>query len=453
MIREFSSFRDSSGFVFQADKEIYRYISVEYKNNYDFACVSGLYDLLMEKQLLIKHHEINADKFDKTAYKILQVDKIPFISYPYEWSFSEYKDAALLTLKIQKRALLKGMSLKDASAYNIQFKDGKPIFIDTLSFEKLEESHPWVAYKQFCQHFLAPLALMYYKDERLNTLMKNYIDGIPLDLASRLLPKITSFGILSHIHMNAMFQKMYASSRKDKSNFGGMNLKKHIALVENLYRTILSFKKRNSQTEWKDYYDFKNYDDTAFAHKGDILLKFLNQIQKPELIWDIGANNGYFSKIASETGAQVIAFDIDSEAVDQNYKNSERPTQVLPLLLDILNPSPSIGWANKERLSINQRGCPDAIMALALIHHLSISNNIPFDYVAAYFSSLSKYLIIEFVPKEDSQVQILLSSRKDIFPNYNQAFFEKCFQKYYTILESQNVKNSKRVMYLMVSKN
>ena len=442
-----ASFRDPSGFVFKKDNEIYRQINECYKDNWEKFIESGLCEKLISENLLINHTDVS-DQFD--AYKVIKPEKIDFISYPYEWSFSQYKDAALLTLKIQKIALEYDMSLKDASAYNVQFHKGKPIFIDTLSFETLDETKPWVAYKQFCQHFLAPLALMSKKDIRLSGLMRNYIDGIPLDLASELLPKFASFGIYTNIHLHAKAQKKYESIH-DK-NVKNVKFSKfyHETMVESLIGLVNSLKWNVKGTEWGDYYTFTNYNDEAQKNKEILVSSFIDEIN-PDSLWDVGANNGFYSRLASNKGINTIAFDIDPVAVEKNYlqvKNAKEE-KILPLIMDLTNPSPAIGWNSEERDSLNRRGTADTVMALALIHHLAISNNLPFISVAKFFAEISKHLIIEFVPKEDSQVQKLLSTREDIFPKYNIECFEKDFGQYFRILKKENIENSLRTLFLM----
>ena len=208
-----ASFRDPSGFLFTRDGVLYRQVNQVYAEDYRKLMDSGLYAKLVKAGLLIPHTEVDIEPANKKlAFKVLCPEYVPFISYPYEWSFGQLKDAALATLSIQKRALKAGMVLKDASAYNIQFQRGKPTLIDTLSFEIYQEGEPWVAYRQFCQHFLAPLALMAYQDVRLSQLLRVYIDGIPLDLASELLPARTrwNLGLATHIHLHARAQKRYA---------------------------------------------------------------------------------------------------------------------------------------------------------------------------------------------------------------------------------------------------
>ena len=218
------SFRDRSGFVFLSEGQLLRQINKDYASTYDQIISSGLYSELIGKHFLIEHEEVSINNaLSSDAYKVIKPRLIPFICYPYEWCFSAYKNAALLTLKIQKTAFEYGMTLKDASAYNIQFIDCKPILIDTLSFERYNEGEPWVAYRQFCQHFLAPLSLMSYKDIRLSQLMRVFIDGLPLDLVSGLLPfrTKTKFYLLSHIHLHSKAQTRYANkelnTKKERS--------------------------------------------------------------------------------------------------------------------------------------------------------------------------------------------------------------------------------------------
>ncbi len=452
------SFRDPSGFLFLRDGVIYRQVNSVYKENYDCLISSGLYKSLVDTGLLIPHNEVDIDYIrSNDAYRVLKPELVEFISYPYEWSFSQLKDAALTTLEIQKESLKYGMTLKDCSAYNIQFRKRRPVFIDTLSFEKYHEGEPWVAYKQFCQHFLAPLALMSYRDVRLNQLFRLYIDGVPLDLASSLLPFRTRFNfpLLLHIHFHSRSQKHYA----DKS-IGKEMLKKRVSrtsflgLIDSLESCIKKLKWCPKGTEWDDYYvSNNNYILEAINHKRQLVSDFLDKIS-PKTVWDLGANTGLFSRIASDKGIQTICFDIDPACVEINYLTAvdKGETNILPLLLDLTNPSPGIGWENEERTPFLERGHADTVLALALIHHLVISNNLPLDRIASFFRKICNFLIIEFVPKSDSNVQRLLATRKDIFPNYTQEAFESQFSKLFSIQTSVNIRNSERTLYLMVAK-
>jgi hypothetical protein len=451
---EGSSFRDPDGFVFTHNDKLYRAVTPNYKENYDHFINSGLYDKLIKEGYLIAHREVESQYLPvKGMYKILEPEMVNFISYPYEWSFSQLKDAALLTLEIQKTALDYGMSLKDASAYNVQFHKGRPVFIDTLSFELYAENQPWEAYKQFCQHFLAPLSLMGYCDVRLNGLLRNYIDGIPLDLAQSLLPMKTrfKFGILLHIHLHASAQKKYDSNSIKVSELNRKFSKNSFfILINSLKKTIDHIYWEPIGTEWGDYYEPGVHNSRYSEHKKELVAHFIGLV-KPETLCDLGSNTGIYSRIASDNNVSVIAFDIDPACVENSYRQvkEKKEQNFLPLLLDLTNPSPSLGWANQERKSFSGRAPVDLIMGLALIHHLAISNNLPFAKIAHYFSELSDWLIIEFVPKEDDKVQIMLKNRKDIFPNYSICEFENVFAQYYSIEQKQHIENSKRTLFLM----
>lgn len=449
-----ASFRDPSGFLFSRSGALYRQVNRAYEQEYARLMESGLYEKLVKAGLLIPHVEVEqAPADEETVLKVIQPERVPFISYPYEWSFGELKSAALATLSIQKRALKLGMVLKDASAYNIQFVRGKATLIDTLSFEIYKEGEPWVAYRQFCQHFLAPLALMALKDVRLSQLLRVYIDGVPLDLASELLPSKTrfNFGLLTHIHLHAGAQKKY-SGEEVKSRSGSMSKQAMTGLIESLEATIQKLDWTPRGTEWGNYYDITNYSDAAFEHKKQLVGEWTKRLQ-PTISWDLGANNGVFSRVVSSACPYVVSFDIDPAAVEQNYRQvkNDKAENLLPLLLDLTNPTPAIGWANRERDSFSARGPADMVLALAVIHHLAISNNVPLPQLADFFAETGKWLVIEFVPKPDSQVQKLLVSRKDIFPNYTREGFEAAFKAKFTIHEAVDIRESERVLYLMES--
>ena len=452
---ENSSFRDRSGFLFYYENEIYRIINFSYKKQYEKFMNSELYQKLEEKNLIITHSEIENLDIDCDYYKIIKPEKIPFISYPYEWSFSQLKDAALLTLRIQKAAMKYGMTLKDGSAFNIQFHNGHPIFIDTLSFEIYEEGQIWKPYKQFCQHFLAPLALISKKDVRLNLLSKTFIDGIPIDLAAKLLPKTTfgNFGLMAHIHAHAKSQKHY-EDKDAKIKQKTLSKRSFEGLIESLKSSIEKMTWNVDSTEWGDYYSDTNYTEKSFEEKKQFISLAIDQV-KPKLVWDMGANTGVFSRLASTKGINTISYDIDPLAVEKNYLSSSQNSEqnILPLILDLTNPSSGIGWNHDERMSIIQRGPADMVFALALVHHLAISNNVPLNKIAEFFSQISKFLIIEFVPKSDSQVKRLLLTREDIFENYDEKNFEIEFSKFFKIINSKKILDSERTIYIMENKH
>jgi len=449
-----SSFRDPSGFLFLSDGVLFRQVNGGYREHYDRLMESGLYAELTAAGLLIPH-EPAAIRSSDEAYLTIRPEPVPFISYPYEWCFSQLKDAALATLSIQQAAFRRGLVLKDASAYNIQFRRGRPILIDTLSFEIRRPGKPWVAYRQFCQHFLAPLLLMSVKDVRLSQLLRVYIDGVPLDLASALLPAGSRFrpGVLSHIHLHAKSQRYFA----DKPRSGVKEMSLGDLAFEGLIDSLASLVKKlrwepagAKGAVWADYYDNTNYQSTSFSHKREIVDRMLGALA-PDRVWDLGANTGVFSRLAAARKIFTVAFDLDPSAVELNYLacKKEGQTDILPLVLDLTNPSAASGWENAERFSFLERGPVDTVLALALVHHLAIGNNLPFARLAAFFARACRRLIIEFVPKDDSQVRRMLATREDVFGGYSAEEFEKEFGRSFEIREKVPVKDSLRTVYLM----
>jgi hypothetical protein len=447
-----SSFRDPSGYLFVENGEIYRQINRSYRLHYDHFIESGLYKSLVENKLIINHIEIHDElkRKDSEYYKLLKPEPLPFISYPHEWCFDELQEAGLATLKIQKLALEHGMSLKDASAFNIQFKDGRPVLIDTLSFEKYREGSPWVAYRQFCQHFLGPLALMHYRDHRLNQLFRIYIDGLPLDLVSRLLPKRTfcRISLLIHLHLHAKAQNYFSSRTLDKTK---QNVKRQsiFGIIDNLEAAIRKFTYKLPASEWSNYYQDIHYSSAALSHKSTLVSQVLDLV-KPHSVWDFGANSGLFSRLASRRGLPTVAFDLDHVAVTRNYREcrEKNETNLLPLVLDLANPTAGFGWAGRERMSLQERGPADLALTLALLHHLRISSNIPLEKIARFFAEICQWLLIEYVPKSDPMVQKLLENREDIFHDYHEQEFARCFSNYFQPINQYDIEDSNRKLYV-----
>ena len=447
---EEASFKDPDAKVFIENGIYVRKIFKRYIPEYRKLINSGLYNDLISKNLLIKHEETKIED-NCITIKPEQV----FISYPWEWCFSQLKDAALTTLKIQQIALDYNMSLKDANCFNIQFLNNKPLLIDTSSYETDIEGQAWVAYKQFCENFIAPLALMAYSDLSLNKLFLMNINGIPLELTSKLLPFKTKFNLnlFTHIHLHSKMQNKYSENSQKMSNIK-IDKQQLKNIIKNLQTTVENINLQKYKTEWENYYSFTNYTEKSFDEKYNIIDKY-RSIISPKNVWDFGSNTGIFSRIFSKSNSNVTAFDIDPMAIEKNYLKIKKDNEnnIFPLVFDLANPSPALGWANKERKNLLQRAQNiDLILALALIHHLRFTYNIPFENMAKYFCSISKYLIIEFVDKNDSKVQKMLLNRKDIFDDYTQENFENIFGNYYKILYKNKIPDTERTLYLMEKK-
>ncbi len=447
-----SSFRDPSGYVFQREGEIYRKVNPCYLETYARFMESGLYAELVSKKLLVSHAVVDEPDLTRDGGVVILPRRIPVVSYPYEWSFQQLKDAALLTLSIAGVALKHGMVLKDASAYNVQFLDGEPVFIDTLSFEPYEEGSPWVAYGQFCRHFLAPLYLAARKDYRCMLLTRDFIDGVPLDYARALLgpPRRLSLTEIVHLRLHARLQRSKAGDQGKSTQGKRLPKSALLGLLDSLESGVRKLEWKPGRTEWGDYYSHTNYTDQASLDKKERIAEMIESLQ-PEVVWDIGANDGTYSRIAAKNAKQVVALDIDPVAVNANYKKSRRDkeTNLLPLLMDFTNPSPGIGWLCAEREALFARASADLVMALAVVHHFCISNNVSLERLVDFFASITRgRVLVEFVPKSDSQVEILLATREDVFPRYELEAFKHAFDVHFELERERTIQGSGRTLLL-----
>jgi len=448
------SYKDPSGYVFIKDGQVFRRVNECYLDTYHQVRDSGLFQELIDKRLLIEH-EVVSEQGSDDPHIIIKPRMIGFVSYPYEWSFSQLKDAALATLEIQRTAISYGFTLKDAHGFNMQFEDGVPVLIDTLSFDRWEHA-PWVAYRQFCESFLIPLALMRYRSPYLNNLLTRFLNGVPLEIGSGLLPLRTrrSLPLLMHVHLHAgrkatngkaadASQRLKSSRRFSEESMQG--------LCMSLEKAVRNLSPPKAGSVWDDYYRSSCiYSNAAFDQKRRFIDSIL-QNQHLSVVWDLGCNTGEFSLLAADHSDLVVAIDSDHACVERLYQQCKREkiTNILPLQMDLANPSPSLGWNLQERQSLPERGECDLAFALALIHHLCISANIPLEYVARFLGGVSRRLIIEFVPKEDPQVQVLLASREDIFASYDREAFESAFSQYFRILNTEQLSDSSRIIYCM----
>lgn len=470
--RDPGSYRDPSGFVYRRDGRLLRQVNVSYADHWDALTRSSFLIGLVERGRLLPFEVVDrAEAADPAAaHAIIAPTPLEFVSYPYEWTFGQLQDAALLTLDLQAAAQEAGFVLKDASAFNIQFVRGRPVLMDTLSFEIAVPGSPWQAYRQFCRHFLAPLALIARTDPRAGLLLREHLDGVPLDLATRLLPGRTRFrfGLLSHLHLHARADRRYAEQSRPRSADGAddadpvaasasaiqrersrpvMSDLRRAALVDSLRSTVRSLRWDPESTEWADYADNTSYAETAAAAK-DRVVEGMLRAGGGHRVWDLGANTGRFSRIAASLGRDVLAFDIDPGAAEILYRavRAERVETILPLVMDLANPSPGLGWASSERRSLVDRANADVILGLALVHHLAIGRNVPLPDIAAFFARLAPHAIVEFVPKDDPMVRFLLESREDVFPTYDLGHFRAAMATRFEIVSEAALPDSSRVL-------
>ena len=453
-VRDAASYRDPHGFVFRRYGVLLRQVNAAAAADWQAFTQSGLAEFLTSKRWLIPHEEVPLHlAAEESAIAVIRPELVGFISYPYEWTFSQLKDAALLTLDVQQAALDKGMSLRDASAFNVQFVNARPILIDTLSFEITKAGRPWIAYRQFCEHFLAPLALMALRDPALGSLLRPYLEGVPLDLASRLLPTRTrlSPGLAAHIHLHARAQRS-----AQKATEWPMNRSRRAGNDANpAVRTDRAPAVHRSEarcaapgTTWAHYGDRPHsYSAEATEAKRRLADEMLRSAAG-ERVWDLGANTGEFSRIAAAQGKSVLAIDADWAAAERHYRSlSERgETHILPLVADLAAPSPALGWGLEERRSLLDRADADVVLALAVVHHLAIGRNVPLPQIGALLARLGAETIVEFVPKSDLMVREMLASREDVFPTYDLPTFRSTLAATHEILREERIPGSERTL-------
>ena len=443
-----ASFRDPSGFIYEKDGTLYRFVSSAYQLHYDLLQSSGLADELIKQKKLLPFTEINENYTARSDwYKTLQPQAIPFLSYAWEWSFEQLKDAALTTLDICKTALQKGMILKDATHTNIQFVDGKATLIDTLSCEKYEVGESWIAYRQFCECFLNPLLLTAYKGMEAHKLLLSYPDGVPAQLTAQLLPFKTKLNpeIYLHVHFHAKLSGNTAS--KDAVQTKKISQKNIEQIIQSLHNSINKLILPLKVTPWNNYYDETILSAQYLTEKKKLVASLLDEMNYQSVI-DLGANEGAFSFLCKKE-AMVIATDFDSACINSLYSKvkSEKLQNILPLVVDLTYPSSGMGWMNNERSAFFSRRKFDVGLALALIHHLAIAKNISFDQLAFFFAEICNELIIEFVPKTDPKVSVMMQWRKDIFDTYTKEQFEISFEKHFILKNKLPVPNSERILF------
>ena len=413
----------------------------------------GLYEHLTKKKWLVSHTEIFDTDLQLADTLIILPHQIPTIVYPYEWSFTMWQDAALLTLYIAKEAIDKGMFLKDATPFNIQFLNGKPIFIDTLSFEKYVPEKPWIAYRQFCECFLAPLLLQHYCHTDTGKFFILYPNGVPLEILQSLLPKRAKWNLHNYLHIYLQGAAKVGKQINNSKAATQFSKKKMLLLLNDLVEYVKKIQVKKNKSAWDDYYIATILSNQYLHNKTDLVKSFLNTISFNTIV-DLGANDGYFSLLFKNTEKQIIAGDGDANCINELYTiiRSQKIKNILPVISTLQNPTPAIGWNNTVRASFKERIKGDVIFALALVHHLAIANNLPLKFIADWLAQMGKYLLIEFVPKTDEKVQLLLQGREDIFDNYTIKNFEQSFLEKYKILLQQTIGTTNRVLYLMVKK-
>ena len=451
------SFRDPYASVFEINGRIFRGVKKEKESAVHAFLESSFYKKNAGTKI-VKTKEVSLNQVLEAGVSSVAIDKfsiwlehehVDFITYPYEWSFETLKNAALFYLNLYIEAINEGFQIKDSTAYNIQYIKGGAIFIDIPSFELYDEGDKWIGYKQFCEQFLAPLALSSYCGVEHNMWMRGSLDGINIIDCSKLLPLKSFFSItlLGNIHAQAWAMSDIVSATKQAKRINEKKIPKKnlIALLDSLGIFIGKLEHPKSGY-WSNYSLANSYSNLDVREKEKIVHEYVAS-NKIKTILDIGCNTGVYSQLALSAGAdRAIGMDVDGGAVSFAAK-SARSTEkfFIPLLYDFTNPSPSMGWNLQERMSLETR-LPkiDGLICLALIHHIVIGKNIPLDYFVEWLTRLSPKGLIEFVPKEDPMVIGLLSNREDVFADYHESYLTDYLGKYVKIDKIIPLKGSYR---------
>lgn len=444
-----ASYRDPAGYVFEENNLVYRQVNKVYAVHYDHFISSGLCKSLVQQKKVLSHIEVTKNfNGDSHWYKTLLPEQLDFISYPYEWCFSQLKDAALLTLDIVKTSLKYGMVLKDGTPFNIQFHKGRPILIDTLSFEKYDASKPWVAYRQFVETFLAPLLLARYRGQEMLRMLQLYPDGIPLHLTKHLLPLKAKCKPSVFLHI--VLQGMVRPKEKTAAHTTVFSQQKLEHIIVNLYNLINSLRLSSAGSQWNNYYEDSLLSKEYAVEKNKIVDEWLHLIPSGTVI-DIGSNTGMFAQMAAVAGRFVLALDADIACIEQLYNTSKTSNManLFCMQADIVNPVGGIGWENTERQPLLKRLPNGVTFALALVHHIIIGRNVHFSQLASLLAGFSDWLIIEFIPVSDPKVQLLIKTRDVDMNDYTIEHFTSTFSASMSIIETRLINDTGRILFLM----
>jgi hypothetical protein len=458
------SFRDRDSRVVVAPDAVYRALSGTGADDWRALASSPLLERLTGEGTLIGTEEVGPGALGDAAAEVLpeapemflRHERIPFVSYPYEWTFGMLRDAALLTLDLELAALDDGLTLKDATPYNVQFRGSAPVFIDVGSFERLREGEPWAGYRQFCMLFLYPLLLQAYKDIPFQPWLRGSIDGITPSEAARFFSFRDRLrrGVLTHVALHARLERRYEDREggEIKEELKKANFKTELikANVQRLRKLVAKLSWKAGDTAWTNYRQECTYSDADAERKADFVRQAAASTS-PGLTWDMGCNDGAYSRIAAEHSDHVVAFDYDHATVEALYRalRAEDEGRILPLVANLADPSPGLGWRGLERRPLEQRGTPDLVLALALIHHVSITANVPIAEFLDWLRELDAPLVIEFPKRDDPMVRRLLSGKREgSNADYELETFERLLGERFDVERSEPLPSGARVLYL-----
>jgi hypothetical protein len=455
---EAGSFRDREGRVYYDGQRVLRCLSAKGLADWEVLSATKFFREAVASGKIVATRRVDDESLLPPDLlgrwvAVLEHERVPFVSYPYEWTFGMLRDAALLELELLEAALDEGMILKDASPYNVQWVGGQPTFIDVLSFERLEPGTPWAGYRQFCQMCLYPLFLQAYKGVPFRPWLRGSLDGIDAETCNRLMSRRDLFrrGVFSHVYLHSKLERAYCSRSKDvrrELRAAGFHTELIKANVRRLRKLVGSLTWNAHRSEWNEYSNFHSYTDADLEAK-KAFVRGVAAERRRRLVWDLGCNIGAFSRIAAEHADCVVAMDGDSLSVEQLYQSlkTEGRTSILPLTVNLADLSPNLGWRGHERRDLPGRGKPELVLCLALLHHLVIGSNLPLSQVVEWLAELGCDLVVEFVEREDPMVKRLLCNKLDNYRDYNLEFFEDRLRESFIIARKERLASQMRILY------
>ena len=451
--REAGSFRDRNGSVFYRDGRVFRTLSPRAVTNWRQLSDAPFFEAHRTRGTIVDTHIAEANGLPE-ADAVLEHERIPFVSYPYEWTFGMLKEAALLQLALLRDALGAGMILKDSTPYNIQWQGAQPVFIDIPSFEPLEHGQPWVGYRQFCELYLYPLMLQAYKDVDYRPWLRGRIDGIPAEEMRGLMSwrDLLRPGVLLHVAAQSALQRRYSdnATRNIRGSLAEAGFDKSLieANVAKLSKLVSGLSPTVRRSAWSGYESSHSYAPDEFERKADFVRRAASS-RRWRLAWDLGCNTGAFSRIAAEHADYVVAMDGDWRAIETLFDREKElgSRTILPLVVNLADTSPNQGWQGLERKGLGERGRPELTLCLALIHHVVISANIPVSEFIDWLADLGTSVVIEFVGRDDEMVQTLLANREDQYDDYHSDVFRAILERRFRIEDEASLKDGKRQIY------
>jgi SAM-dependent methyltransferase len=448
------SFKDPDGRIFYLGDSVYRSLSGHAAGRMQRLDEQGHLAALIEAGLMVPTRLVSSTGAgihqQGIGPNILEHDRIEVISYSYEWPFALLRDAAVVTLEIIERCLAFDCILKDATPYNIALYKGHPVLIDVLSIDRYEDGMPWEGYAQFCREFLFPLLLAAHKKVDVHSLLRGSLNGISNEIAAALFSfgDLRKAGVLKHVKLQALLQRSFKRSDFDaKRSFKDSRFGKDLILtnVKGLKDLLNDLAPSTTDSTWIDYTDTHSYDSDEEAEKMAFVQAML-ETHGPDRVIDIGCNTGVYSRIASKYAATVISLDFDASCIDRLYRGCRKDGihNIVPLVADLLNPSPGLGWMMRERASLFDRIRGDDFLALALVHHIAITGNVPLENFVEALSKVAGGGVVEWVDKSDPMVQTLLKNRRDVFARYTWDHFKEALEQYFDIEKVTDIGGGRR---------